>query len=558
MRRRRHCLVALALLALALGGCRGEPEPADDVAPGDARPSTPLLAPDGHDDPAPASSTLRWAIGPPDEIIPPLATTRDGLRVVDAVFESLTRLDADLEPIPGAAVGWRSSPDARAWTFTLRPGATFHDGSPVRSSDVKYAWEEAIRRGRVPPYLADVRGYDALESGEADELAGVLARGQRTVQVLLDRPRADLPVVLAHPSLAPIPRHQYERDPDGFAEEPVGNGAYRADEGWVRGRFIRLSVADGPAGGRATVDEVLFRIVDPATGYIAFQQGRVDIATVPDGALDDAVERFGESADGRTGPGVLRGQSGELVMLAMDVSAPPFDQVPVRRALSFAVDRARLIDEVVPDGNAEAARGAAPSRLPGSQASACSTCLHAPDAAARIFSEQGVDALTVWLDSDGGRAEALGERLQEDFAAVGVELAVEQRPLGEVLDAVDEGQATLFRYGWVADHPTAEDMLVPLLSSASAGVATGNPGGYESPEVDALLGEALATTDVEERHALLQAAETIAVGREQAIIPLLVPQHRLVVDERVGEFRLEPTGRADLTRVRIDGDAGQE
>ncbi len=554
MRRQRRRLVLLLGVVLLLAACSGgeAAAPEQDTQSDTTTSSAPLLDPETSDDTAPASGTLRWAIGPPDEIIPTLATTRDGLRVVDALFESLTRLDEDLEPLPGAASSWRSSPGADVWTFTLRPGATFHDGSPVTAADVKFAWEEAVRRGRIPPYLADVRGYDALVSGEADELDGVLARGERTLQLVLDRPRADLPVVVAHPSLAPIPQQQYERDPEAFAEEPIGNGPFRADEGWVRDRFVRLSVAQGPPGSRATVDEVLFRVVDPASGYIAFQQGRVDIATVPDGALEDAIDRFGESIDGHTGPGVLRGEAGELSMLAMDVDAAPFDDVAVRRALSFAVDRQRLIDEVVPDGNAAPARGVASDRLPGGQVSACSTCLHAPDAAARIFSEQAVDSLTVWLDADGGRAEAVGERLTADFAEVGVALTVEQAPFGEVLEAIEDEQASLFGYGWVADHPTAEDMLVPLLSSASQGVATGNPGGYHNVEVDDLIDEALATSDAEERYALLREAETIAVGREQAVIPLFVPQHRLVVGERVGEFVLEPTGRADLTRVRID------
>lgn len=527
-------LGALLVLLLALAGCRGEEEAARE----------PLLA-ERPEVEGPAPAVLRWAIGDVEAIVPPLATTPDELRVADAVFDGLTRLDEDLEPQPALAEGWRHDDRARVWTFRLRPDATFHDGTPVTAADVRFTWEEGVREGRVAPHLRDVRGYEALVRGEADGLDGVLVHGERTVQVLLERPRADLAVRLAHPSLAPVPEAAYRADPEGFARQPLGAGAYALREPWSPGAFARLHRVEGRQGP----EEVLFRFTDPTTGYIAFQQGRVDLATVPEGALAEAEGRYGRAEDGRTGPGVLGGEAAQVYLLGLRLDEPPFDDTAVRRALSFAIDRGALVEDVA-DGGAVVARGLTPRSVPGGAVSACSTCLHAPNAAERVFAERDIDALELWIDRGGGH-RLLAERLEADLAAVGVALDVREVDTGELYDAIEDGRASLYRYGWTLEHPTPEDVVVPLLHSASQGVAGGNPGGFASEEVDGLIDEALATTDRDDRLALLRSAETLGLGREQATIPLLFPTQRLVVGDRVDGFVAEPTGRADLERVDV-------
>lgn len=526
-------LGALLVLLLALAGCQGEEEPRE-----------PLLAerPEAEE---PAAAVLRWAVGDVEAIIPPRATSADELRVADAVFDGLTRLDEELVPQPALAERWRHDDRATVWTFRLRADATFHDGTPVTAADVKFTWEEGVREGRIAPHLRDVRGFDALARGEADELDGVLVHGQRTVQVLLERPGADLPARLAHPSLAPVPEAAYRADPAAFAEQPVGAGPYELREPWSPGAFARLHRVEGREGP----DEVLFRFTDPTAGYIAFQQGRVDVATVPEGALADAEERYGRSVDGRSGPGVLGGEAAQVYLLGLRLDEPPFDDVAVRRALSFAIDRDALVGEVA-DEAAVVARGLTPRSVPGGAVSACSTCLHAPNAAERVFGERGIEALELWIDRGGGH-RLLAERLEADLAAVGVALEVREVGTGELYDAIDDGRAPLYRYGWALEHPTPEDVVVPLLHSTSAGAAGGNPGGFASEEVDGLIDEALATTDREERLALLRSAETLGLGREQAVIPLLFPTHRLVVAERVDGLVVDPTGRSDLERVDL-------
>ena len=533
----RPVLAALAVALLLLGllaGC--DERPADEPAP--------LLDPDGEPEAGPSPSVLRWAIAEPDGITPSTATNVEGLTVVNLLFTGLTRLDADLDVARGIADRWRVNDEGTLWTFVLRPAARFHDGSRVSAEAVVESWERTIREGRAAPHLADVVGYDDLVEGRSERLAGLTTWGDSTVQIRLVRPRSDLPLVLAHPSLAV----QGPARSDGG--QPVGSGPYALREEWVPGQFIRLGrvAVSGPGP-----QEVLFRLTDPTSGYIAFQQGRVDIATVPPGALAEAVARYGQG--GRGQPGVHTDPSGAVYLLGMALGQPPFDEVEVRRALSFAVDR-RALAESMPDGNAQPARGVTPSTVPGGAASACSTCLHAPTAAQRLFANHEIDRLELWVD-DSGVDDTLASRLRRDLAAVGVTLDVVRVPTAELLDAIDAGTAPLYRFGWRVEHPTAVDLLVPLLHSSSSGVAAGNPGGFAQDEVDAFLDTALADPDSEAQTLALRAAEITGVGREQAVIPLLIPRNRLVVADRVEGFDLEPTGRADLTRVELDrGDEG--
>lgn len=528
---------------MLLGACTQSPEGA---APAPSGPS--LLAPDEAGEPA--RTTLRWALDPPSAVVPPLAADPTGLIVADALFDGLTRLDEDGAAAPAAAVRWRSNADATVWTFTLRPGAVYHDGSPVTAADVKLAWEEGLRRGVIAAHLQDVAGFPAFAAGEADTVRGVIARGSRTLQVLLHRPRADFAEVVAHPSLAPVPSAAWLGDEQSFRTRPVGNGPFEVVEDWGGGPFLRARAAPGWSNGPAPeIDEVLFRFTDPASGFIAFQQGRADVATVPQGAMAAATDRYGEAGTDGQEAGVVRSEAAEVYLLALNHAVPPFDEVAVRRAVSMAIDRAAIVDRM-PDANAVIAQGLAPSTVPGSAPGACAMCVYAPDSARRMFALHGVTELEFWVNREGGH-EAVAEEIAEAMAAAGVELTVRAVPFSEFVAAVETGEAALFRYGWAAEHPTLDDLLVPLLSSGSVGLAGGNPGGYGDPDVDELLAQARSERS-SGRLETLRAAERLALGRDQAVIPVMFTRHRLVVDERVSGFAVDATGRADLTRVRVD------
>lgn len=538
-------MVALALLVGACSAAPPAPQSAQPV------PTTPPLS-----SPVPATNrTFRYAIQEPTAIVPPAAAEPDGLAVVDALFDSLTAYDRALRPVPAAAESWISTaPDE--WTFTLRAGATFHDGTPVTAADFKFAWEQAVRLDVAGYHLRDLEGYGALRDGEVSELVGVAALDEHTLRVRLARPRADFPAVVAHPTLGPLPRSAWQADETHFREQPIGNGPFRMDGAWEHNAFIRVVRFDawGNGSGPAVVDEVLFRISDPDTAYLAFQQGRHDFAPLPAGALEGALEQFPPSSDdGYHGPGVLLGPTPVLYLLGFNVTRAPFNNVEVRRALSMAIDREALQSRIL-EGNVSVAKAAVPAPIPGARSSPCTGCEHNPEEARRIFAEHGITEIELWFNRDGGH-EQVAEQLREDLESVGVQLRTRAElggTFGAYLDVLASGQAELFRFGWTAEYPTTDAALYPLFHSESTPSSGGqNYMRYAAPEVDALLDQGRATIDDDDRRRLYQAAEDLALGRDQAIVPLFTYHHRAVAANRVENLYLSPFGLVNLAEISL-------
>jgi oligopeptide transport system substrate-binding protein len=507
---------------------------------------------------ATTSGTFRYSIQEPAAIVPPSATEPNGLAVVDALFDSLTAYDTSLKVVPAAASSWAATaPDE--WTFTLREGATFHNGSPVTAADFKFAWEQAVQLGLAGYHLRDVQGYDAFRAKKAVELAGVSAVDSRTLRVRLVRPWADFPAVVAHPALGPVPRAAWWADRAGFLQRPIGNGPFRMEGSWQHNAFIRVARFDDWQGGPAppVIDEVLFPISDPDTAYLAFQQGRRDFAPLPAGALAEASRQFpARSDDGYHGPGLLLGPTPVLYFLGFNVTRPPFNDVEVRRAVSMAIDREALRDATL-EGNVSVARAAVPPPIPGARENACSACEHKPAEARKMFAARSITALELWFNRGGGH-EQVAEQISQDLQAVGVELRLRSEApapdgsFGAYLDILSSGEAGMFRFGWAAEYPTMDAALSPLFDSRSTPSSGGrNYMRYADPEVDTLLSQARATTDELARRRLYQQVEDLALGRDQAIAPLFTYHHRFVVATRVENLYLSPFGLVNLPEITL-------
>ena len=491
-------------------------------------------------------------IDEPTAIVPQDAVTPDDLLVVDALFDSLTSWDEDLDVQPAAAMRWSASRNGRTWRFELRRDATFHDGTPVTAGSFVAAWSAMARSGVAHHHLRDVVGYPAARRGRPGALRGLRALGDRTLQVRLRSPHYDFPAVVGHPALAPVPTPVDTSST--FREQPVGNGTFRMAEPWAHGRFVRLAraaEAPDPEGPGRLLDEVIFRIQDAAGGYIALEQGRVDVTSLPAGALSGEVD---EDPPRRTtayqGPGLLRGVLAATYFLTFDTRRPPFDDVEVRRAVSLALNR-RAVARDAFGGNAAPGVTTVPSVVPGGRQRTCLRCIHAPAAAREALRAAGVERLDLWIN-EGGEHELVARQIREDLAAAGVRLRVRAVPFRDYLDAMRQGSSGLFRFGWSLDYPTLDNGLRPLFHSrATPDNGGANYGRYRNPQVDRLLDGARSTPDPSLRRDLLRRAEDVAVGADQAVIPVVVLRRRTVVADRVRGLVYGPLGTADLATVRV-------
>jgi oligopeptide transport system substrate-binding protein len=550
-------VVRVAAIVLATAVLATACSPGGDGAAGDApsaRPSTSPSAAAGIADGERTGGSFRFALGSdPEAIDPRFVADNEGRAVADALFDSLVALDDDLQVVPAAADSWDINEDATEFTFHLVEDATFHDGTPVRARDFVRAFDR-IADGTAEPtsfiayQLAPVVGFEESQVSGAD-LAGVEAIDDSTLVVRLQFPFAEFIEVLADPTLAPVPPAAEDAAASDFADRPIGNGPFAMAEPWQHNQFIRVSRFDDYAGEPALLDEVIFQIYADDPGqqaqYADLEAGQLHFAEVPVTKLPTAVEEFGISRDGYTGPGVLDGLSTTIYYYGFNTAQPPFDDPDVRRAVSLLIDRERIVEDVTRDAREVADRIVPPS-VPGSQDDVCDACRFDPDRAAELIGDRDLGTIRI-LHNTGRTHEAIAEMLGQAIEQhLGAEVELVAQDLQPFVQSLRAGEMDIFRLGWEADYPSPGAYLFPLFSSSRIG--QDNLTRYSVPEIDELLLQARAETDPEVRRDLYQQVERRVLD-DVALAPVMIYEHTRVVAPEVRDFVLTAMGTVDLTRV---------
>jgi len=507
-----------------------------------------------------SGGTLRVGMsGEPLSIDPRFVFDAEGELIVNAVFEPLVTLDDRSQVVPAAAERWEIDEEGRRFTFHLR-SATFHDGTEVTAQDFVRTFNR-IADGTAEPrsflaYLLEpVEGIDAAQA-EGAELAGLEAVDDRTLVIRTSQSQPAFLRTLTNPSLVPTPPGADE-DHEGYAAQPVGNGPFMVaaprepDDPFLR--LTRYPEFHRPA----FLDEVLFQFYGQDLGREAqwedLLDGQLHVAEVPPERFEDAEEAFGRSRDGYRGPGLLDGITSTVYLYGFETSQEPFDDARVRRAISMAIDRQALAEEVM-QGTRAPATAIVPPSIPGAQSRACDHCVHDPQGARELLEEAEVELDRLTLSHNRGRthaaiAEAMASDLEE---ALDVEVELESMDLRPLLLAVRRGEVGLFRFGWEADEPDLGAYLYPLFHSSQIG--EDNLSRFEDAEIDELLDEARSELDLRRAATLYREAQRRILD-QAPVAPLLWYRHDRVVAPEVQGLVLSPFERIDLTRVWLEDTA---
>lgn len=239
------------------------------------------------------------------------------------LFEPLTRIDSAGAVVPGLAERWAVSDDGLTYTFTLRPGARFHDGSVCDSADVKFSLDRARGPDSVNAQKAYFAAIDTVETPDP-----------RTVVVTLSRPDGLFLFHMGQGDAAIVA----PESADTNKQKPVGTGPFRLER-WAAGDRVELVRNPDYDGPKPALERVTFRFIsDPAAQVASLLSGDVD--TFPQFGTFEALDQFRK--DGRFT--VLDGSTEGETLLVVNNARKPFDDVRVRRAIGHAIDRATLID----------------------------------------------------------------------------------------------------------------------------------------------------------------------------------------------------------------------
>jgi peptide/nickel transport system substrate-binding protein len=421
----------------------------------------------------------------PDQLDPHVTSAYPSFQVLENVYDTLVVPNAeDLTMEPSLAESWEISADQLTWTFTLREGVTFHDGSAFDSADVVYSYDRIIDEE-----LTNSNRFATVTSVEAD--------GPRTVVITVSLPTPNLlSLIGAFKGMAILPEGAAEEL--DLPTEANGTGPFRLESTGASSTV--LTAYEDHWGGAPSIDGVEFRyITEPAAALTAVRNDEVHWTdNVPPrqvGALqdDDDVELA-------TTPSV------DYWYLSMNYARPPFDDRDVRRAIATAVDRG----EVTEAARFEAAR---PNQtaIPEDSFFSYDYAPFQPDpeAARGLLEGAGVPTpvtMGLMVTDEFPETVAAAEVIAGQLGEIGIEVDIQTVDFATWLDRQTRGDFDAFLLGWLGNLDPFDYYHAQHITDGAS-----NFQGYSNPEVDRLLTEAAGETDREARKELYDRAVTMIV-----------------------------------------------
>ncbi len=435
---------------------------------------------------------LRFALRSSQIALDPItASSISRIEVISNIFEGLVQFGERAELRPAIAERWETSPDGRAYTFTLRESARFHNGRRVRAEDVKYSFERQMRQNEDAAawVFRPIAGAQEFIAGEADTVAGIQIISEHKIQIELIRPVTFFLSTLCMDYAFIVPREEVERSTLDFASRPVGSGPFRVS-GPVVGREVlmerfqdywnpelpyvdRLTVTFG-----ASAEEI----------YDAFLRGALDyVSDLPLTSFADLRARTEEVH-------TLEAMQLQTRILMFDCERPPFSERRVRQAVCYAINREQFVQNVY-GGLAEIAHGPIPPGLLGYDASESGYQFEV--ARARSLMEEagygsGFETEIWWPDSTNNTVECL----KEDLAAIGIRAHFRYVSPEDMRRALKMRVVPIAGRDWYADYPDPDNFTYVLFHSRNRDLFTST---YSSEEVDHLTTQARSMADREQR-----------------------------------------------------------
>lgn len=446
------------------------------------------------------------------------------------VAETLVDAGPDGVLRPGLATRWSNSPDQRTWTFDLREGARFHDGTDVTAEQVVVSLERARVQEGTPLTTVPFRAVRAV--------------GER-VEVVLDEPYAALPAVLAHTSAQVLAATSYAAD--GTVTEVVGSGPYRAQDVEVPSR-VELVAAPTWDGAAPAVASVSYQTVGRAEGRtLQAESGQADVVF---GLDPTSVARLQD----RAGLSVAAATVPRTILLKLNAGHPALQDVRVRRALSLALDRAGMAGALLRDEELAATQLFPPS-LTEWHDDELTPLEHDPARARALLAEAGWTpgpdgavrkdgrplSLTLRTYPDRPELPVVATAVQAELAEVGVPVRVSVGNSSEISAGHEDGTLELALYA--RNFSLVPDPLVTLLEDFDADGADFGPMGWRSPELDARLAD-LADGAVPAEAEAARRGIAQVLQDELPIVPVAWYRQSAVVSDRVDGVVLDPLERS--------------
>lgn len=473
---------------------------------------------------------LAVQIGPdPETIDPALNSAVDGGNMLLHSHECLLIVDQDGKLQPGQAESYEVSEDGLTWTFHLREGLKWSDGSDLTANDFVYSWKRVCDPLVAAPYaetvLGMVKGYEDAIGGNLDALA-VTAPDDLTLVVELNAPCSYFGSLAAFATLSPVQQATVEANGDAWATAPetyISNGPFYMTE-WVPGSHITFSKNPYYWNADAIkLDRLKFVLMeDSNAAYSAYQTGDVlmikDVPTEEIPSLQGNPEFYVDPIIG-------------TYYVSLNIQRAPFDNADVRKALSLAVDREYVASTLMQGTYSAASNFMGPgwidtdgsefmSNANGGKPYIDTTNYEANlEEAKQLLADagypdgEGFPSIT-YTTNDAGYHKVVAEYLQQAWAELGIDLQVNIVEWSSFTPMRRNGEFDAARNGWVGDYSDPSNMIELFYTTNG-----NNDGKFSNADFDAAIELSRTTLDAAERSKALHDAEDIMM-EEAACIPI--------------------------------------
>ena len=467
----------------------------------------------------------------PETLDPALNSAIDGANTIITIFEPLLLINENNEVIGGQAESWEASEDGLTWTFTMRDGLKWSDGTDLTAKDFEYTFKRMVNPDTAAPYaetcLGMIDGFEAAQAGDTDALNVKASDDGKTLTIVLSYPCSYFDKMAAFAAMSPVQQATVEANGDAWctsAETFVSNGPYMITE-WTPSERIVLSKNPNYVGGwdnsKIVSDSItLLLLEDSSASFAAYNSGEaVLIKDVP----TDEIPSLTKAEDG--GDFYVDTILGTYYV-SLNLQRDAFKDAKVRKALSLAIDRDYVANTIMQGTYTTADSIVGPGIVDESgyfhdngNAPYISADYEANLAEAKKLLEEagypnGEGYPTIeYSTNDSGYHVPLAEYLQQTWGDLGITLSISKMEWSAFTAARRAGEYDVARNGWVMDYNDPSNM-VELFCTDNGN----NDGKYSNADFDAAV-EASRVADAAEHFAQLHKAEDILM-EDMGCIPV--------------------------------------
>ena len=469
----------------------------------------------------------------PETLDPALNSAIDASNTIITIFEPLLLINENNEVIGGQAESWEASEDGLTWTFTMRDGLKWSDGTDLTAKDFEYSFKRMANPDTAAPYAATclgmIDGFDAAQAGDTDALNVKASDDGKTLTIVLAYPCSYFDKMAAFAAMSPVQQATVEANGDSWctsADTFVSNGPYMITD-WTPSERIVLTKNPNYVGGwdnsKIVSDTItLLLLEDSSAAFAAYNSGEaVLIKDVP----TDEIPSLTKAEDG--GDFYVDTILGTYY-ISMNLQRDAFKDAKVRKALALAIDRdyvantimqgtysaaSNLVGPGIVDENGyfyDNANGGSPYIAADYEANMAE--------AKKLLEEAGYPngegyPTIEYSTNDAGYHVPLAEYLQQAWGDLGITLTINKMEWSSFTPARRAGEYDVARNGWVMDYNDPSNM-VELFCTDNGN----NDGKYSNADFDAAI-EASKVADAAEHFAQLHKAEDVLM-EDMGCIPV--------------------------------------